>query len=62
MLGNDDLKKFVIDEMKKSKIKLNLIIDNTRPTTNKNTVVANNYNLLKIDKVDNQLNFVEHTK
>ena len=54
ILGNDELKKFVIDEMKKSKIKLNLIIDNTRPTTNKNTIVANNYNLLKIDKVDNQ--------
>jgi len=54
ILGNDNLRKFVIDEMKKSKIKLNFILDRNRPTTNKNTIVANGYNLLKIDKVDNQ--------
>ena len=54
ILGNDKLQKFVIDEMKKSKIKLNYILDKNRPTTNKNTIVAGGYNLLKIDKVDNQ--------
>ncbi len=53
ILGEDKLKNFVIDEMKKAKIKLNCIIDKTRPTTNKNTIIANNYNMLKIDKVDN---------
>ena len=54
MLGNDKLKEFAIREMKKSKIKLNYIIDKNRPTTNKNTIAASGYNLLKIDKVDNQ--------
>ena len=54
ILGNDKLKDFVIDEMKKSKIQLNFIVDKTRPTTNKNTIMATGYNLLKIDKVDNQ--------
>jgi rfaE bifunctional protein kinase chain/domain len=54
ILGNDKLKDFVIDEMKKSKIKLNYIVDKNRPTTNKNTIIATGYNLLKIDKVDNQ--------
>ena len=54
ILGDDKLKDFVIDEMKKSKIKLNYIVDKTRPTTNKNTIIATGYNLLKIDKVDNQ--------
>ena len=54
ILGNDKLKDFVINEMKISKIKLNYIIDKTRPTTNKNTIIATGYNLLKIDKVDNQ--------
>ena len=54
ILGNDELKNFVISEMKKSKIKLNFILDKNRPTTNKNTIISNNYNLLKIDKVDNQ--------
>ena len=54
ILGNDHLKDFVIDEMKKLKISINAIIDNTRPTTNKNTILSGIYKLLKIDKVDNQ--------
>ena len=29
------------------------IIDRTRPTTNKNAILSNGYNLLKIDTVDN---------
>lgn len=53
ILGEDKLKNFVIHEMRKAKIKLNAIIDPTRNTTNKNTIIANNYNMLKIDKVDN---------
>ena len=53
VLGNDKLKDFVLKELKDSKIKLNAIIDKTRPTTNKNTIVANGYKLLKIDKLDN---------
>ena len=53
VLGNDKLKDFVLEELKGSKIKLNAIIDKTRPTTNKNTIVANGYKLLKIDKLDN---------
>ena len=40
--------------MKKSKISINAIIDSTRPTTNKNTILSGIYKLLKIDKVDNQ--------
>ena len=53
VLGNDKLKDFVLKELKDSKIKLNAIIDKTRPTTNKNTIVADGYKLLKIDKLDN---------
>tara|TARA_B110001452_G_scaffold104115_1_gene86370 strand:- start:2093 stop:3637 length:1545 start_codon:yes stop_codon:yes gene_type:complete len=54
VLGNDKLKNFVLREFKKNKIKINAIIDKTRPTTNKNTIISNGYKLLKIDKVDNQ--------
>ena len=54
ILGNDNLKSFVLNEMKKSKISVNAIIDSTRPTTNKNTIISGGYKLLKIDKVDNQ--------
>lgn len=54
ILGNDDYKNFAIKELKKLKIKTNAIIDKTRPTTNKNTILSNNYKMLKLDKVDNQ--------
>ncbi len=53
VLGNDEFKDLVVSELKNSKIKLNGIIDKTRPTTNKNTIVASGYKLLKIDKLDN---------
>tara|TARA_B100000029_G_scaffold463033_1_gene496032 strand:+ start:2206 stop:3759 length:1554 start_codon:yes stop_codon:yes gene_type:complete len=53
VLGNDDLKDFTLSELKKSNIKTKEIIDKTRPTTNKNTIISNGYKLLKIDKLDN---------
>ena len=54
VVGNDKWKNFVIQEFKKSKVKLKVIVDSTRPTTNKNTIVANDYKLLKVDTLDNQ--------
>ncbi len=54
ILGDDDHKNFALKELKKLKINTNAIIDKTRPTTNKNTILSNNYKMLKIDKVDNQ--------
>ena len=54
VLGNDDLKNFVSKELKKQNIKLNSIIDSTRPTTNKNTIISNGYKMIKIDKLENQ--------
>jgi len=54
ILGNDSLKNFVKSVLQKLKIKLNLILDETRPTTNKNVIISGQYRLLKIDKVDNR--------
>ena len=54
VLGNDQFKKLVISTMKKNKINFHGIIDNTRPTTNKNTILSGNYKLVKIDTLDNQ--------
>ena len=54
IFGCEIFKSLVLNEMKKSKISVNAIIDNTRPTTNKNTIISGGYKLLKIDKVDNQ--------
>lgn len=53
VMGQDDLKKFTIKELKKNKIKLNIIIDPLRPTTNKNTIITGIYKLLKLDNLDN---------
>ena len=54
VLGDDDLKELTLDHMKKSKIKMNSIIDKTRPTTSKNAIIANGYRVLKVDNLDNQ--------
>jgi rfaE bifunctional protein kinase chain/domain len=54
VLGKDALGEFVIDGLKNAGIKCNTIIDETRPTTNKNAIIAEGYRLLKIDKLDNR--------
>jgi rfaE bifunctional protein kinase chain/domain len=54
VLGNDPLKDFVLEGLKKSGVECRAIIDSTRPTTNKNAIVAGGYRLLKIDTLDNR--------
>ena len=54
VVGSDDLGKYVHENLKNFGIKLNLIVDDTRPTTNKNVIIADNYRLLKIDTLDNR--------
>jgi rfaE bifunctional protein kinase chain/domain/rfaE bifunctional protein nucleotidyltransferase chain/domain len=55
LLGNDSLKDWVLEELKSFGIKTNPIIDSSRPTIRKNVVIADNYRLLKIDKLDNRV-------
>ena len=54
VLGNDALKDFVLDDLEKAGVNVLPIIDNTRPTTNKNAIIAEGYRLLKIDSLDNR--------
>ncbi len=54
VLGNDALSEFVIAGLKDAGIHCNTIIDETRPTTNKNAFIANGYRLLKVDTLDNR--------
>ena len=54
VLGNDDLKDFVLADLAKSGVEVKYIIDETRPTTNKNAIVAEGYRLLKVDTLDNR--------
>ena len=51
--GKDAFSKLIYKECNKRRIKLNLIIDETRPTTYKNVFISNGYRLLKVDDVVN---------
>ncbi|HZQ74373.1 MAG TPA: PfkB family carbohydrate kinase [Burkholderiales bacterium] len=54
VLGNDHYKDFVIEDLAKAGVRCLPIIDDTRPTTNKNAIVAEGYRLLKVDTLDNR--------
>lgn len=54
VLGNDSYKDFVLKDLELIGVTASPIIDETRPTTNKNAIVAENYRLLKIDTLDNR--------
>ena len=54
VLGNDAYKSFVLDDLNTFGVHCLPIIDETRPTTNKNAIVASDYRLLKIDTLDNR--------
>jgi rfaE bifunctional protein kinase chain/domain len=54
VLGDDELKKFVLNGLEQSGVECRPEIDPTRPTTNKNAIVAGGYRLLKIDTLDNR--------
>jgi rfaE bifunctional protein kinase chain/domain len=54
VLGDDALKDFVLDGLKKRGVECRAIVDKTRPTTHKNAIVAGGYRLLKIDTLDNR--------
>ena len=54
VLGNDVYKSFVLDDLNTSGVHCLPIIDETRPTTNKNAIVAESYRMLKVDTLDNR--------
>ncbi len=54
VLGDDDLRTFVLADLEKAGISVNAHIDANRPTTHKNAIVADGYRLLKIDTLDNR--------
>ena len=54
VLGDDALKDFVLEGLSKSGVECQPVIDKTRPTINKNAIIAGGYRLLKIDTLDNR--------
>ena len=53
IIGKDKFGRFTEMELKKAKIKYTAIKDESRPTVNKNVVVAENHRLIKLDRVEN---------
>ena len=54
VLGKDALQELVLKDLDVAGIHCTPIIDDTRPTTNKNAIVADTYRLLKVDTLDNR--------
>jgi len=54
ILGDDQNKNFVLNDLKNSNIQLQPIVDSLRSTTNKNAFVVGDYRVLKVDTVDNR--------
>jgi rfaE bifunctional protein kinase chain/domain len=54
VLGDDAFKDFVLADLEAAGVVCEAIVDPTRPTTNKNAIVSDNYRLLKIDTLDNR--------
>ena len=54
VLGDDANRDFVLEGLRKSGVEARAIIDPTRPTTNKNAIVAEGYRLIKVDTLDNR--------
>src|ERR1700704_4435591 len=54
VLGDDALRDFVLEGLKKSGVNGRAVIDKTRPPPHKNAIVAGGYRLLKIDTLDNR--------
>ena len=53
VVGDDEIGKFAIDDLIKSGVNFEFILDKTRPTTHKNAVIADGYRLIRIDEVNN---------
>jgi len=54
VLGDDGLAEFALRDLEAAGVHCLPVVDRTRPTTNKNAIVAGGYNLLKVDTLDNR--------
>lgn len=54
VVGDDPLGRFALDDLRAAGVQCMAVVDATRPTTNKNAIVADGYRLFKIDTLDNR--------
>ncbi len=53
VFGQDEFTDFVTEDLHSAGVTMHVVLDETRPTIQKNAVVVGGYRLLKIDKIDN---------
>jgi rfaE bifunctional protein kinase chain/domain len=54
VLGQDPLARFALEDLAEHEVEVHAITDPTRPTTNKNVILAGDYRMLKVDTLDNR--------
>ena len=54
MLGDDELGRFATKDLSDAGVDVVPVIDETRPTTDKNAILVDQYRLLKVDTLDNR--------
>lgn len=54
VLGEDAFQEFVLQDLAERHIECAPFIDRSRPTTQKNVFIANDYRMLKVDRLDNR--------
>jgi len=54
VLGDDRWRDFVLDDLKAAGVTVHAVLDETRPTTNKNAIICAGTRLLKVDTLDNR--------
>jgi bifunctional ADP-heptose synthase (sugar kinase/adenylyltransferase) len=54
VLGDDDLRTLVVEDLKADGIDVRAVVDPSRPTVSKNAIVVGGYRLLKVDTLDNR--------
>jgi len=54
VLGDDGYGDFVVAGLKEVGINVHAVVDKSRPTVSKNSIVVGNYRLLKVDTLDNR--------
>jgi len=54
VMGDDALMEFVRKDVTDAGINTHVLVDKTRPTTQKNLFIADGYRMLKVDKIDNR--------
>lgn len=54
LLGSDELGSFALRDLENSGVAVDAQVDSSRPTTDKNAIVVDDYRLLKVDRLDNR--------